>query len=202
MDMDVEIDKQIEKFPSELKLLKLGNNAKISVDNLPNKLETLIIGNRFFNSLDNLPTSLVELHLGDNCESSLDFLPANLRILSIGNFRDKCLDNLPQRLEILILTHPVQFEKRISFDNLPDSLILISVGYNFDYTKKSLSCINFCYGMRNIPMGRFPKNLKYFCYGVKNSETKYLSINFPSVEIITTPNIDLTKINFRQFHTK
>ena len=143
---------QVEKFPSNLKLLCFNPNTEFNgnLDNLPNGNETIKFwsGCSFESLVDNLPSSLLKLNLGDEYNLPVDNLPENLTHLTFGDLGyesmesifNQPINNLPNNLKIIALGsnffHPI--------DNLPDSIQILCL-LNPDY---------------NIPINKLPRKLK------------------------------------------
>jgi len=119
-------------FPSNIKLLQLGDKYNQPLNNLPNSLETLILSNKkSIHPLDNLPCNLKTLKLFDafNSNIKLDYLPINLTYLEIIQFNYNNnskmtinIDNLPSSLQTLkIKIGGIQIHNN-SFQNLPLNL--------------------------------------------------------------------------------
>lgn len=120
---------EIDEFPPNLKYLDIGESYEYPLTNLPNELETLVIGGKF-NLQINYPVGLKYFTISDNCLFSypLDILPPTLVYLHIDSYY-------------------------LPIEKLPDSLLCISFGDNYDG-----QIINF---PPQITKFKFSKKFKY-----------------------------------------
>lgn len=179
-------DSFFEKWPKNLKKLKITYKINQLLDNLPDGLEILIIGGLFnyrldnlpktlkkldfvglseFNQpLDNLPDGLVKLRVSGIFNQSLDFLPIGLKSLYITSKFNSLLDNLPEDLRELSFSSLAMFNNDIN--NLPDTIEILE--------------LPLCYYLK---VRRFPKNLRKLRASMKFLiENRELLKKYPDIE--------------------
>jgi hypothetical protein len=178
------------KWPQSLHTLSLGwdFNQCISDIKLPVSLRNLIFGKCYNQDINDLSSSLCHLNLGYDYDRNINHLPNNLytlyysaqynqvinhkypnslNFIHLGDWYNLSLDNVvfPSRLQTLIFSY--QFNQPIQHISLPDSIITLDLGNDFNH----------------ILPNNMPKSLEIF--RVSPEYTQDIShVNFQNVNII------------------
>lgn len=175
-------------LPDSIKYLGLSDKFNLPIDKYPSNLEILRFGYNFNQNVENLPETLIELEFGLHFNQRIDNLPKGLKKLILFGDFNQPIDSLPEGLLKLkfpsgntIGEYPGKFNQPI--ENLPNNLKSLMIGSEFnqplDFLPISLKklIIN---GKFNQEINNLPPNLKKITICRKFNKTL---INLPkSVE--------------------
>ena len=118
----------VDKLPNNLTHLTFGDRFDQQVDKLPINLIYLIFGYSFNQPVNKLPKTLTYLTFGKYFNKPVNLLPTDLTYLTFGNKFDQLVNNLPKNLTHL--TIPTNFNKAQTIDNLPNTIVEMTCGFN------------------------------------------------------------------------